>query len=613
MQENSSNKAPKRKKQIGLTDFLSKNDGKTKRNEKREIKKEIKKTEAPTREERESSGIKENQTFKNAQEWEGPWFLLSTDYDRASNKALLKFYNQEEHRIEYRLDPTGHEPYFISDLPIEQAEQNQNILKATKRTPPRMEEIEKFYPLKDDEHLIKMLKIYTKTPIDVRDARTTVPTAWEARIRYHRNWIFDTQTVPGLLYHYSNKGLKPAQELKSRGGSRIAMSPEVREILKSYNNLLMEYMPAFTTPIPRLLTAGIDIETGGPPDRIPTPRRAQDPIICICLVGTNDTHYAFVLDISNDEESKENYRARWGLRPEDLPKELSIKKFHDEKELLLAFFTVLLQYPVIVGFNSDNFDFAYLYYRAQKLGIPRDDIPIEYDAKNKKAILRGAIHLDLYRWYHNASIKGYAHGGSYKQDDLDTIARALLNAGKVELKQDIRDLPLFELIFYCWRDTTLTLNLFTFDDYTPVTLMIILSRITRMPLEDLIRTSISNWIQNMFFFEHRRRNMLIPTREEIQAKGTKASKKAIIKDKKFMGALVVEPVPGVHFNVTVLDFACFSSDTEILTEDGWTSFSGLKNNLRVATINQETQDVEFQPIEEVFKYDYEGKMISFKQ
>jgi DNA polymerase I len=34
----------------------------------------------------------------------------------------------------------------------------------------------------------------------------------------------------------------------------------------------------------------------------------------------------------------------------------------------------------------------------------------------------------------------------------------------------------------------------------------------------------------------------------------KTATKAIIKGKKYKGAIVVEPVPGVHFNVAVMDF-----------------------------------------------------------
>ncbi|MEM2146083.1 MAG: DNA polymerase domain-containing protein, partial [Candidatus Jordarchaeaceae archaeon] len=66
---------------------------------------------------------------------------------------------------------------------------------------------------------------------------------------------------------------------------------------------------------------------------------------------------------------------------------------------------------------------------------------------------------------------------------------------------------------------------------------------------------VSSWIKNLFYYEHRRRNYLIPLPEEINRIKGIGETKAIIKDKKFRGAIVVEPEAGVHFDVAVLDFA----------------------------------------------------------
>ena len=85
-------------------------------------------------------------------------------------------------------------------------------------------------------------------------------------------------------------------------------------------------------------------------------------------------------------------------------------------------------------------------------------------------------------------------------------------------------------------------------------LIIIISRISRMSIEDITRFGVNQWIRSMMFFEHRQQNILIPRREELQKKGT-SSTLAIIKEKKYRGGLVVEPVLGIHFNVVVVDFA----------------------------------------------------------
>ena len=75
-----------------------------------------------------------------------------------------------------------------------------------------------------------------------------------------------------------------------------------------------------------------------------------------------------------------------------------------------------------------------------------------------------------------------------------------------------------------------------------------------MPIDDVSRLGVSNWIRSMLYFEHRRQNALIPRPEELKEKGG-AKSEAIIKGKKYKGGLVIEPKSGVHFNVSVLDFA----------------------------------------------------------
>ncbi len=73
-------------------------------------------------------------------------------------------------------------------------------------------------------------------------------------------------------------------------------------------------------------------------------------------------------------------------------------------------------------------------------------------------------------------------------------------------------------------------------------------------MEDITRFGVNQWIRSMMFFEHRQQNIIIPRKDELQKKGT-SSTVAIIKEKKYRGGLVVEPVLGIHFNVIVVDFA----------------------------------------------------------
>ncbi len=107
---------------------------------------------------------------------------------------------------------------------------------------------------------------------------------------------------------------------------------------------------------------------------------------------------------------------------------------------------------------------------------------------------------------------------------------------------------------YCLKDADLTLRLSTFNDNLLIKLLIVISRISHLPIDDVSRFGVNQWIRGMLYFEHRQTNSLIPRRDELISKGV-SSTTAIIKEKKYRGGLVVEPKVGIHFNVVVVDFA----------------------------------------------------------
>ncbi|OYT25395.1 MAG: DNA polymerase I, partial [Thermofilum sp. ex4484_82] len=241
------------------------------------------------------------------------------------------------------------------------------------------------------------------------------------------------------------------------------------------------------------------------------------------------------------------------LKKLDLPSNVEIIYFDDEKEMIKEIFNVINQYPIVITFNGDNFDLRYLYHRAIRLGFKKEEIPIELT--KDEAHVKYGVHIDLYKFFYNNAIKVYAFGNAYKEVTLDTIAKALLGTSKVEIEKPISELSLEELAHYNYQDAKITLDLTTFNNNLTLKLIILLMRISRLPMEDLVRQGVSSWVKSLFYAEHRIRNYLIPRPEEITGlKGT-VDTTPIIKGKKYKGAIVVEPKPGVHFNVVVLDFA----------------------------------------------------------
>ena len=68
------------------------------------------------------------------------------------------------------------------------------------------------------------------------------------------------------------------------------------------------------------------------------------------------------------------------------------------------------------------------------------------------------------------------------------------------------------------------------------------SRIAKMPMDDVSRLGVSNWIRSMLYFEHRKINALIPKNSELRTKGD-SSTEAMIKGKKYKA----DAVDGQHY------------------------------------------------------------------
>jgi len=65
------------------------------------------------------------------------------------------------------------------------------------------------------------------------------------------------------------------------------------------------------------------------------------------------------------------------------------------------------------------------------------------------------------------------------------------------------------------------------------------------------------------------------------------------------------------FNFTGWHPLCYSSDTEVYTNDGWKLFKDLLGNENILSLNPDTKDLEWTPIVKTMKYWYNGKMIRF--
>jgi len=230
--------------------------------------------------------------------------------------------------------------------------------------------------------------------------------------------------------------------------------------------------------------------------------------------------------------------------------------FYDEtkeKEMILDTFELMKNYPLLITYNGDGFDLPYLYNRASRLGIDRQKNPL-YMMRDS-ATLTDGVHLDLYRTMSNRAFQIYAFGQKYNDFSLNSVSKGLLGEEKIDYGVELNDLTLYQTAKYCQNDARLTYNLTGFNNDLLMNLLIVISRIARMPIDDISRMGVSQWIRSLLYYEHRQNGILIPRRQELDNRSSNVVNEAVIKDKKFRGGLVVEPVEGIHFDVTVMDFA----------------------------------------------------------
>ncbi|MFX1444185.1 MAG: DNA-directed DNA polymerase I [Promethearchaeota archaeon] len=498
--------------------------------------------------------------------------LLDVDYDGTQNKAYCKFYDLETDEIKIWIDTTNHEPYCLSKESTKDLEklnyqekigEARHIKKLTD-----YEGFKRFEPVKRIELLsdkeIDMTKIYGKTPTNIGGSGTNIRNilgengikAWEADIRYHLNYIFDRQLIPGLIYSIKNGRITQMNYEKTDEESK-KIAKELRDLFKEESNEIQEfsekYLDIFLTPIPDLKRLAIDIEVNlGQQDyRIPDPREAKQEIISISFVATDGLKLVYILE-------REGFT--YGNLHKNFPSDAEIIFFKSEKVLLTETFRLMWKYPIVITFNGDNFDLNYMSHRADRLRIHRDINPIHvkrgYGFLSKADCdLKKGIHIDLFNFFFNRSISGYAFGGAYESSSLNAISDALLGKEKYQHEEEIHEMEYNILSWYNLKDSILTLELTQFNNSLVWNLILLLCRMTKLPIHEMVRRQISTWVQNIFYFEHRRRNFLIPRRSEISEMKEGGYSKSIIEGKTFQGAYVVSPKKGIHYNVVVMDFA----------------------------------------------------------
>ena len=473
--------------------------------------------------------------------------LVSAVYNNQKNAAVLKFYHPETQKIILWTDQTNHKPYCYSKLSPEELDflsDRDDVIK--------IEQNKRLDTLSDTE--IQVSKIIVSNPLAIggtdKSIRNLIDT-WESDIKYYENYLYDKSLIIGKYYKIEDGKIKP-QELEITDEVRLALKSLLWDKAtndgmvnsEEFQEYVSEWAELLNQPIPKLKRLAVDIEVESEIGRIPDPKIAEKKVTAVGFEGTDDFKQVFLLRIQGVEDGQN-----------ELGSDVKVVFYDEDKEkdMILDAFKIMSSYPFVLTYNGDDFDMPYLYNRAERLGIKKEENPL-YMMRDS-ATLKEGVHIDLYRTLSNRSFQIYAFSHKYTDFSLNSVSKALLNETKIDYGIELSDLNHYQTANYCFNDARLTYKLTSFNSDLLMNLLVVISRIARMPIDDIARMGVSQWIRSLLYFEHRRRKALIPKRAELERKSVGVVSDAVIKDKKYRGGLVVEPTEGIHFDVTVMDFA----------------------------------------------------------
>lgn len=426
-------------------------------------------------------------------------FVLDLSYDVFNGIPEIYIWgiDKDDHRV--AIIEKNFRPYFYvlikDDVPIDEAiDQLKTISKAQSPVTSVSKQNMRYFGKP-----VNVLRVETVIPAFVRVYREEVSKfKWvaavlEADIRFYMRYSIDSQVRPFYWLRAE------VDEIK-RDDLRVHKVYELKSIESVYEDRF-----------PNLRTLAFDIEVL---NKYGSPNPRRDPII--------------VIGVWTDKEYKQ-----------------FINSDNDDLKIIREFSKFVLDYDpdIILGYNTNGFDWQYLLDRLAsrnvKLDVGRKTNSEPSQGTYGHYSIVGRLNVDLY---------GFAESlTEVKVKSLENVADYL----GVYPKDKRVNLEWYQIPEY-WEDpkkrdillkynlddaktTYLLKNVFlTFGEQLTV--------ISGLPLDQLCMASVGYRIEWLLMRESKKFNELIPNRVER-------------KNESYKGGLVIEPKPGLHENVAVLDFS----------------------------------------------------------
>lgn len=440
--------------------------------------------------------------------------ILDIDYVTYEDKPVIRLFSKNGDENVILIDDTF-EPYLYVvcddfDECIEEIQENLDVVSVEKVTKKDFQ-IEKDFIKVTFKHPQEL----AKNRDNLRDLESVIQIR-EFDIPFYRRYLMDRDVIPMTEVTAVGEELDSFLNLDSKKHDVqiIKLTEELRRV--------PEYPQKF-----RILS--FDLEVRNPHGM---PNSEEDEIIMIGVASNFGVNQ--VISTKTNSESREDF----------------VNQVASEKEMIREFVKIIKDnnVDIIVGYNSDNFDFPYLKDRAKILGV---DLDIGMDGSEVRYIrrgyanaasLKGLIHVDLY-----LVMRRYM---SLERYTLERVYYELFGEEKIDVPGeriwefwDNDGEELDNLFDYSLDDVISTLKIA--EQTLPLNLE--LTRIIGQPLFDVSRMATgqqAEWflVKQAYFDEE-----VVPNKQ-----GSNFADRANAEDNE--GGYVREPETGLHENLVQFDF-----------------------------------------------------------
>ncbi len=432
------------------------------------------------------------------------FYLLDTSYEVRDNKPVILIWGLTDGGNTVLILDDTFRPYFyvLPDNGVDLEALATRVRTLSKPPSPitKVEVVERRYYGKP----VRVLRVETVIPEFVREYREKVRKiegvrdVLEADIRFAMRYIIDRSAIPCTWYEAEVEEVEGERRYRAR----------VYRLLSDLKRVERDLPP-------NMKVMAFDIEVYNPAG---SPRPKHDPVIIIATYDGREVKQFLA------EGSRNSIRDAGAIR--------SFISYVKE-----------LDPDIIVGYNSNGFDWPYLLERA-KINSVRLDVGRVKGAEPRSSAyghisVPGRLNVDLYDFAQEI--------GEVKIKSLEEVADYL----GVMKKNERVLIPWYRLYEY-WDDDKKREILLKYsrDDviatyglsekFLPFAIQ--LSALTGLPLDQVGAASVGYRLEWYLMREAFRFGELVPNRVERRAESYK-------------GAIVLEPKKGVHENIAVLDFS----------------------------------------------------------